>query len=118
MKQDGLTGRKKIVMTFAFLSYSSLLQFMHELYVFPVECCRFRRPHGGILTKGLGVGNLQLLEAVAPNCFGLLNGHPIAILSLQNHLGAIHLGIEYPAQMENFGFLIGRSCSFWPLVPI
>ena len=36
MKQDGLTGRKKIVMTFAFLSYSSFLQFMHELHMFPV----------------------------------------------------------------------------------
>ena len=84
MKQDGLMGGKKIVTTFAFLPYSLFLQFMHELYTFPVQCCRFKRPHSSVFTKGLGVGNLQLLESVAPNHFGFLNGCPIAILSLQN----------------------------------
>ena len=96
LKQDGLTGRKKIVMTFAFLSYSSFLQFVHELYIFPVECCRFRRPHGNVLSKGLGIGNFQLFESVALNHFGLLDSHPITILSPQNHLGAIHLGVKDP----------------------
>ena len=38
MMQDGLTGRKKVMMTFTFLSYSLFLQFMHKPYMFPVEC--------------------------------------------------------------------------------
>ena len=53
MMQDSLTGRKKVVMTFSFLSYSLFLQFVHKPYMFPVECCGLRRPHGGILAKGL-----------------------------------------------------------------
>ena len=109
MMQDGLTGREKVVTIFAFLPYSLFLQFPHKPYMFPMECCGLRRPHGSILTKGLGIGNLRLLESVAPNHFGLLDGHPIAILSLQNHLGAIHLGIKDSMQIENFGFLVGCS---------
>ena len=73
MKQDSLTGREKVVTTFAFLPYSLFLQFLHEPYMFPVECLRSRRPHGSILTKGLGIGNLQLLESVALNHLGLLD---------------------------------------------
>ena len=117
MTQDSLTGRKKVMMTFTFLSYSLFLQFPHKPYIFPMECHRLRRPHGcGILAKGLGIGNLQLLELIAPNCFGLLNSCPIVILSLQNCLGAVHLGINDLSQMENFSFLIGHAASsalFW-----
>ena len=87
MMQDGLTSRKEVAMTLAFLPYSLFLQFLHKFYMFPMECSRPRRPHNSILTKGLGIGNLHLLESIAPNCFGLLDGCPIAILSLQNHLG-------------------------------
>ena len=58
MGQDSLTGRKKVVMTFAFLPYSLFLQFLLKPYMFPMECCIPRRPHGSILTKGLGIGNL------------------------------------------------------------
>ena len=55
MTQDGLTGGKKVVMTFTFLSYSLFLQFVHKpyIYIFPVECRGLRRPHSGILAKGL-----------------------------------------------------------------
>ena len=109
MTQDGLTGGEKVMMTFAFLPYSLFLQFLHKPYMFPMECCRPRRPHSGILTKGLGIGNLRLLESVALNHFGLLDSHPIAILCLQNCLGAIHLVIKDHMQMENFGFLVGHS---------
>ena len=94
MMQDGLTGGKKVVTTFTFLSYCLFLQFMHKLYMFPVESCGLRRPHGSVLTKDLQIGNLRLLEPIAPNCFGLLDGCPIVILSLQNDLGAVHLGIK------------------------
>ena len=58
MMQDGLTGRKKVMTTFTFLSYGLFLQFLHKPYVFPMECHRLRRPHGGVLAKGLGIGNL------------------------------------------------------------
>ena len=58
MMQDGLTGGKKVVMTFTFLSYSLFLQFLHKPYMLPMECCGLRRPHGVILAKGLGIGNL------------------------------------------------------------
>ena len=115
MKQDGLTRREKVMTTFAFLPYSLFLQFLHKPYMFPVECLGLRRPHSSILTKGLRIGNLQLLESVALNHFGLLNGHPIATLSLRNCLGAIHLDIKYCVQMENFGFLIG--CSLFGFIP-
>ena len=109
MMQDGLTGRKKVVMCFAFLPYSLFLQFLHKPYMFPMECCGLRRPHGSVLTKGLGIGNLQLLESIAPNHFGLLDGCPIAILSLQDCLGTVHLGIKDLLRMENFGCHVGRS---------
>ena len=107
--QDGLIGGEKVVMTFAFLSYGLFPQFLHKPYVFPMECCRLRRPHGGILAKGLGIGNLRLLESIAPDRLALLDGLPIFILSLQNCLGAVHLGIKDLLQIENFGFLIGCS---------
>ena len=94
MTQDGLTDRKEVMLTLAFLPYSLFFQFLHKLYMFPMECGRLRRPHGGILTKGLGIGNFCFLELIAPNCFGLLDGCPIAILSLQDCLGAIHPGVE------------------------
>ena len=94
MTQDGLTGGKKVVMTFTFLSYGLFLQFLHKPYMFTMECHGLRRPHGSVLTKGLGIGNLQLLESIAPNHFGLLDSCPIVILSLQNHLGTVHLGIK------------------------
>ena len=68
MMQDGLTGGEKVITTFAFLPYSLFLQFLHKPYMFPMECHGPRRPHDGILTKGLGIGNLRLLELVAPNC--------------------------------------------------
>ena len=58
MTQDGLTGRKKVMMTFTFLSYSLFLQFLHKPYMFPMECRRLRRPHGHVFAKGLRVGNL------------------------------------------------------------
>ena len=95
MKQDGLTSGEKVMMTFAFLPYSLFLQFLHKPYMFPVECPGPRRPHGSVVTKGLGVCNLQLLEFVAPNHLGLLNGCPIATLSLQNCLGAIHFEVKH-----------------------
>ena len=56
--QDGLTGRKKVMMTFTFLSYSLFLQFLHKPYMFPMEFCRLRKPHGCSLAKGLRIGNL------------------------------------------------------------
>ena len=114
MTQDGLTSGEKVMMTFAFLPYSLFLQFLHKPYMFPMECLGLRRP----FTKGLGIGNLQLLESVAPNHFGLLDSHPIAILSLQNCLGAIHLGIKDSVQMEKFGFLIGCSLFGFVLVQL
>ena len=58
MMQDGLTDRKKVVMTFNFLSYSLFLQFLHKPYMFPMECCRLRRPHSHGLAKGLRIGYL------------------------------------------------------------
>ena len=109
MMQDDLTGRKEVVMTLAFLPYSLFLQYLHKPYMFLMECSRPRRPQDGILTKDLGIGKLRLFESIAPNCFGLLDGHPVAILSLQDHLGAVHLGIKDLSQMENFGSLIGCS---------
>ena len=33
MMQDGLTGRKKVLMTLAFLSYGLFLQFLHKPYM-------------------------------------------------------------------------------------
>ena len=109
MTQDGLIGGEKVVTTFALLSYGLFPQFLHKPYVFAMEHHRLRRPHGSILAKGLGIGNIQLLESIAPNRLGLLDGHPIFILSLQNCLGAFHLGIQDLSQMENFGSLIGCS---------
>ena len=53
MELDGLTGGKKVLATFIFLSYGLFLQLVHMFYMFPVESCRQSRPHGGILTKGL-----------------------------------------------------------------
>ena len=103
MMQDGLTGRKEVMMTFAFLPYSLFLQFLHKLFMFLMECSILRRPHDGVLTKALGIGNLHLLESISPNCFGLLDDCPIAILSLQDCLGAVHLGVKDLLQMENFG---------------
>ena len=58
MMQDGLIGGKKVMTTFAFLSYGLFPHFLHKSYVFPMGYRRLRRPHGGILTKGLGIGNL------------------------------------------------------------
>ena len=107
--QDGLTSRKEVMTTLAFLPYSLFLQFLHKPYMFLMDCSRPRRPHNGILTKGLGIGNLHLLESIAPNHFGLLDGCPIAILSLQDCLGTVHLGVKDFSQMENFGSLIGCS---------
>ena len=58
MTQDGLTGGKKVMMTFTFLSYSLFLQFLHKPYMFPMECRRLRRPHSCGLARGLRIGNL------------------------------------------------------------
>ena len=92
--QDGLAAGKKVVMTFTFLSYSLFLQFLHKPYMFLMECHRLRRPHGHGLAKSLRIGNLWLLEPIAPNHFGFLDGCPIVTLSLQNCLGTVHLGIK------------------------
>ena len=35
--QDGLTGGKKVMVTFTFLSYGLFPQFVHKLYMFPVS---------------------------------------------------------------------------------
>ena len=82
------------MVTFTFLSYGLFLQLVHMFYMFPVESCGLSRPHGSILTKGLSIGGFQLLKLVAPNCPGLLDGHPIVLLSLHNCLGASHLGVK------------------------
>ena len=115
MMQDGLTGRKKVVATFAFLSYSLFLQFLHKPYMFPMECCRLRRPHSCGLTKGLRIGNLQLLEPIAPNHFGFLDGQPIVTLSLQNCLGAVHLVSRTSHEWTTLAFSLdaASSASFW-----
>ena len=94
MTQDGLAGRKEVVMTFTFLSYSLLLKFLHKPYVFPMEYSGLRRSHSCSLTKSLRIGNFGFLEPIIPNCFGFLDGHPIVSLSLQNHLDGVHLGIK------------------------
>ena len=114
MTQDGLTGKKEVMMTLAFLLYGLFLQFLHKLYMFPMECSGPRRPHDGILTKGLGIGNFCFLELIALSWFGLLDGHPIAILSLKDCLGTIHLGVKDPSWMENFGSLI--NCSLFGFI--
>ena len=51
--QDGLIGGKKVVMTFALLSYDLFPQFLYKPYVFTMEHCRLRRPHSSILAKAL-----------------------------------------------------------------
>ena len=94
MMQDGLAGRKEVMMTFTFLPYSLLLEFLYKPYVFPMEYSGLRRSHSHGLTKSFRIGNFRFFEPIAPNCFGFLDGHPIVALSLQNCLDAVHLGIK------------------------
>ena len=96
MMQDGLAGRKEVMMIFTFLSYSLLLKLLHKSYGFPMGYSRLRRSHSCSLTMGIRIGNLGFLEPVAPYCFGFLDSHPIVAFSLQNCLGAVHLGMKGP----------------------
>ena len=50
--------------------------------MFPMECHRLRRSQGHGLAKDPRIGNLRLLEQIAPNFFGLLDGHPIVAFGL------------------------------------
>ena len=44
--------------------------------------------------QGLGIGNFHFLEPFVQDCFGLVDGCSITILSLQDCLGTIHHGVE------------------------
>ena len=94
MTEDSLAGRKEVMMTFTFLPYSLLLKFLHKPYVFPMDYSGLRRSHSCSLAKSLRIGNFGFFQLIAPNFFGFLDGHPIIALSLQNCLGAVHLGIK------------------------
>ena len=85
--QDGLAGRKEVVTTFTFLSYSLFLKFLHKPYLFPMEYSGLSQSHSHSLTKGLRICGFGFLELIAPNCFGFLDSHPIVAFRLQNHLG-------------------------------
>ena len=94
MTQDGLAGRKEVMMTFTFLPYSLFLKFLHKPYMFPIEYSGLSRFHSCGLAKSLRIGSLSFLEPTAPNCFGFLDSHPVVSFGLQNCFGAVCLGIE------------------------
>ena len=94
MMQDGLAGRKAVMMTFTILPYSLLLKFLDKPYVFPMEYSGLRRSHSHSLAKSLRIGNFRFFEPIASNCFDFLDSRPIVALSFQNCLGAVHLGIK------------------------
>ena len=50
--------------------------------MFPMECHRLGRSQGQDLADGLRIGNLRILEQIAPDCFGYLDGHPVVAFGL------------------------------------
>ena len=109
-------GRKEVLLTSILCLQGPFFQFTHVLCMFPAKCCTVKGFCGCVLVEGLGIGSFCLLEFTAPHCPGFLNSHPVVILGLHNHLGALQPGLEVFPRVGDLGFFIGGSCLRFSLV--
>ena len=116
MAQDGLMGRKEVLLTSILHLQGPFFHLTHVLHMFPAKCCAVKGFCSCSLHEGLWICSFHLFEFAAPYCPGFLNSHPVVKLSPHNCLGALHPGLEVLPQVYNFGSFIGSSCFSLSLV--